>query len=77
MSDTNDTERYPTIPGNAETNVTRYPPLRGNGNGHVPDTVTTEKHYRVTDRERKAEQIRQVREALGLMMGGRDKRSRP
>lgn len=39
------TERYPTFPGNVPTNVTRYPPLRGNGNGDVREMVGEEKHY--------------------------------
>ena len=40
------TERYPTLPGTVPTNVTRYPPLRGNGNGAVRGGHRGEKRYR-------------------------------
>ncbi len=39
------TERYRTLPGNVPLNVTRYPPLRGNGNGNVRERVLKEKRY--------------------------------
>lgn len=70
------TKRYPTLPGNITPNVTRYPPYRGNGNGNADGDVERQKRYprpmsrRALAREEKLRQIREVRDALRVMLPG-------
>jgi len=72
----NVTERYRALPRNVTPNVTRYPPLRGNGNGNRPGDVQSEKRYpsghhpswRQRARAEKLQRIRDARAALGRML---------